>query len=149
MAAGVRARDLADLELAYAPPFSSAKDPVNMLGYMAENILSGECDVVEPHEIDALRATGWTLLDAGRRTSTAGAPSPAASTPRLTLFARTFAFSARVRSWFIARSASAANCEALHEMGLRHAIWTVATGPGWPPTAAVAGRPAQLLSRAS
>jgi len=33
--------DLAQLELAYAPPYSSAKDPVNMAGFMAENVLSG------------------------------------------------------------------------------------------------------------
>ena len=46
MAAGFTADRLADLELAYAPPFSSAKDPVNLLGYMAENVLSGDCDVV-------------------------------------------------------------------------------------------------------
>jgi rhodanese-related sulfurtransferase len=63
MSAGLRAPALADLELAYAPPFSSAKDPVNMLGYMSENILSGECDVVEPDEVDGLVAAGWTLLD--------------------------------------------------------------------------------------
>ena len=48
MAAGMTADRLADLELAYAPPFSSAKDPVNLLGYMAENVLSGDCDVVDP-----------------------------------------------------------------------------------------------------
>ena len=63
MAAGLRADALADLELAYAPPFSSAKDPVNMLGYMAENLMSGECDVVEADELEDLVATGWTLLD--------------------------------------------------------------------------------------
>jgi len=63
MSAGLGAPDLADLELAYAPPFSSAKDPVNMLGYMSENILSGECDVVEPDEVADLVAAGWTLLD--------------------------------------------------------------------------------------
>jgi NADPH-dependent 2,4-dienoyl-CoA reductase/sulfur reductase-like enzyme/rhodanese-related sulfurtransferase len=63
MSAGLRAPALADLELAYAPPFSSAKDPVNMLGYMSENILSGECDVVEPGEVAGLVAGGWTLLD--------------------------------------------------------------------------------------
>ncbi len=56
MAAGLPADALADLELAYAPPFSSAKDPVNMLGYMAENVLSGECDVVEPDELDDVLA---------------------------------------------------------------------------------------------
>jgi NADPH-dependent 2,4-dienoyl-CoA reductase/sulfur reductase-like enzyme/rhodanese-related sulfurtransferase len=63
MAGGLTADRLADLELAYAPPFSSAKDPVNMLGYMAENVLSGDCDIVEPAEVDALVAHGWTLLD--------------------------------------------------------------------------------------
>lgn len=63
MAAGLRADALADLELAYAPPFSSAKDPVNMLGYMAENVLSGECDVVEPDELDDVLDMGWTLID--------------------------------------------------------------------------------------
>ena len=61
--AGVPAERLADLELAYAPPFSSAKDPVNMLGYMAENIRSGECDVVEWFEVEGHVADGWTLLD--------------------------------------------------------------------------------------
>ncbi len=63
MTAGITAAGLADLDLAYAPPYSSAKDPVNMLGYMAENILSGECDVVEPDEVPGLVGDGWTLLD--------------------------------------------------------------------------------------
>jgi len=63
MASGITAGRLADLELAYAPPFSSAKDPVNMLGYMAENVLSGDCDVVEPRELDELAAGGWLVVD--------------------------------------------------------------------------------------
>ena len=63
MAAGLDATALADLELAYAPPFSSAKDPVNMLGYMAENVMSGECDVVEAGEVEDLVAAGWTVVD--------------------------------------------------------------------------------------
>ncbi len=63
IASGITADCLADLELAYAPPFSSAKDPVNLLGYMAENVLSGDCDVVDPTELDSLVAEGWTLLD--------------------------------------------------------------------------------------
>ena len=54
MAGGILADELADLELAYAPPFSSAKDPVNMLGYMAENMRSGACDVVEYDELAGL-----------------------------------------------------------------------------------------------
>ena len=41
MRGGITAIELADLELAYAPPFGSAKDPVNMLGYIADNVLSG------------------------------------------------------------------------------------------------------------
>jgi CoA-disulfide reductase len=44
--------DLKELELAYAPPYSSAKDPVNMLGFTAENILTGKSDVVLPTEVD-------------------------------------------------------------------------------------------------
>ena len=63
MASGMRADQLADLELAYAPPFSSAKDPVNLLGYMAENILSGDCDVVAPNELAGLIKMGWSLVD--------------------------------------------------------------------------------------
>ncbi|MCB0978096.1 MAG: FAD-dependent oxidoreductase, partial [Acidimicrobiales bacterium] len=63
MAGGITASGLADLELAYAPPFSSAKDPVNLLGYMAENVLSGDCDVVDASEVDGLVADGWVLLD--------------------------------------------------------------------------------------
>ena len=63
MAAGLGAMDLADLELAYAPPFSSAKDPVNMLGYMAENVVLGECDVMQPDEVGAAMELGWTVLD--------------------------------------------------------------------------------------
>jgi NADPH-dependent 2,4-dienoyl-CoA reductase/sulfur reductase-like enzyme/rhodanese-related sulfurtransferase len=63
MSAGMTADRLADLELAYAPPFSSAKDPVNLLGYMAGNVLNGDCDVVDPHEIDSLVEQGWVLLD--------------------------------------------------------------------------------------
>lgn len=44
--------DLADLELSYAPPFGSAKDPVNFAGYVAENVLTGKSDIVHPREID-------------------------------------------------------------------------------------------------
>lgn len=60
---GLRAEQLADLELAYAPPFSSAKDPVNMLGYMAENVRSGACDVVAYDELGDLVDAGWQVVD--------------------------------------------------------------------------------------
>ncbi len=58
--------DLAELELAYAPPFSSAKDPVNMLGFVAENIISGKVTFIEWNEMDELLASGrnnYTVLD--------------------------------------------------------------------------------------
>ena len=43
--------DLAELELCYAPPFNSAKSPVNMLGFVAENELSGLCPMMTPDEL--------------------------------------------------------------------------------------------------
>ncbi|WP_230399545.1 CoA-disulfide reductase [Novisyntrophococcus fermenticellae] len=60
--------ELAELELAYAPPFSSAKDPVNMLGFVAENILCGLESFIEWDELDALLADErkkqeYTILD--------------------------------------------------------------------------------------
>jgi rhodanese-related sulfurtransferase len=61
--AGLSAPELADLELAYAPPFGSAKDPVNMLGYVAENILSGLVETVQWHEVDEYRARGVQFVD--------------------------------------------------------------------------------------
>ena len=61
--AGIKSPELADLELAYAPPFSSAKDPVNMLGYLAENLLSKLSRTAQWHEIDELIAQGYVLVD--------------------------------------------------------------------------------------
>lgn len=55
--------DLKDLELAYAPPYSSAKDPVNMAGFTAENILKGEMAASMWHEIEGLDLLTTTLLD--------------------------------------------------------------------------------------
>ena len=60
---GLHASDLADLELAYAPQFGSAKDPVNMLGMIAENLASGLTRSVQWHELDAALAAGATLVD--------------------------------------------------------------------------------------
>ena len=42
MRLGAKVTDLAELELCYAPPFGSAKDPVNMVGYVAENVITGK-----------------------------------------------------------------------------------------------------------
>lgn len=57
------APELADLELAYAPPFGSAKDPVNMLGYIAENLLTGFTENVQWYDVRPMQARGVTLLD--------------------------------------------------------------------------------------
>jgi NADPH-dependent 2,4-dienoyl-CoA reductase/sulfur reductase-like enzyme/rhodanese-related sulfurtransferase len=53
IAGGIRADELADLELAYAPPFGSAKDPVNQLGYVVDNIMTGTTRTIGWDEIDA------------------------------------------------------------------------------------------------
>lgn len=55
--------DLSDLELCYAPPYSSAKDPVNILGYMAENIAAGSYKMVYHDEIDQKVKEGGLLID--------------------------------------------------------------------------------------
>jgi NADPH-dependent 2,4-dienoyl-CoA reductase/sulfur reductase-like enzyme/rhodanese-related sulfurtransferase len=60
---GITAPELADLELAYAPPFGSAKDPVNMLGYIAENLKSGLTKNAQWHQIDSYLNDGYQLLD--------------------------------------------------------------------------------------
>ena len=61
---GMDVRDLQELQLAYAPPYSSAKDPVNMAGYMAENLANGLVKNFHWHELDALPRDGSvTLLD--------------------------------------------------------------------------------------
>ncbi len=60
---GIKAYDLADLELCYAPPYSSAKDPVNMAGYVASNVLEGDVKVRDIFEVDSLIENGEFILD--------------------------------------------------------------------------------------
>ena len=55
--------DLPDVEACYAPPYSSAKDPVNMVGYYATNILDGLVDIVQWNEIDSLVKNEEFILD--------------------------------------------------------------------------------------
>ena len=64
ISAGMKATELKDLDLAYAPPYSSAKDPVNMAGFMIENIESGIVKQFHFDELDKLPKDGSvTLLD--------------------------------------------------------------------------------------
>ena len=62
--AGMKATQLKELDLAYAPPYSSAKDPVNMAGFMIENIANGVLKQWHLEDVDALPRDGSvTLLD--------------------------------------------------------------------------------------
>ena len=61
--AGLNVFDLQELELAYAPPFSSAKDPVNMAAYAAGNILNEDVKVVNWEDVPDLVANGAYLVD--------------------------------------------------------------------------------------
>ncbi len=67
LATAIRAKmsvfDLEELELAYAPPYSSAKDPVNIAGFVAANILKGDMEIVHGNEIPDLLSQGAVLLD--------------------------------------------------------------------------------------
>lgn len=55
--------DLTELELCYAPPYSSAKDPVNIAGYYAENIITGKSEAVLPRDVDRRDRNSILLLD--------------------------------------------------------------------------------------
>ena len=62
--AGMKATELKDLDLAYAPPYSSAKDPVNMAGFMVDNIANGVLKQWHLEDVDCLSRDGSvTLLD--------------------------------------------------------------------------------------
>jgi len=59
--AGMTADDLAELELAYAPPYGSAKDPVNMLGFVAQNVLDSTMPQWQAQDLDQAIATTLIL----------------------------------------------------------------------------------------
>ncbi|MBW2492080.1 MAG: FAD-dependent oxidoreductase [Deltaproteobacteria bacterium] len=67
LATAIRAKmtvyDLEELELAYAPPYSSAKDPINICGFVAANILKGDMAIVQWSEIESLLKNGAILID--------------------------------------------------------------------------------------
>ena len=63
MKGGITAPELADLELAYAPPFGSAKDPVNMLGYISENVLGGLTPTVQWSQVEERVSQGYSIVD--------------------------------------------------------------------------------------
>lgn len=59
---GATAYDLTKLELCYAPPFSSAKDPVNMAGFVIENILTGKVKIFHWHDVEGLKSDKTVAL---------------------------------------------------------------------------------------
>ena len=61
--AGMTVFDLEELELAYAPPYSSAKDPVNMAGFVASNMIRGDVETVHWFEMDDIDMNTHALLD--------------------------------------------------------------------------------------
>ncbi|GMR70032.1 FAD-dependent oxidoreductase [Aerococcus viridans] len=61
--AGMTVQDLPELEFTYAPPFGSAKDPVNMAGYAALNLMEGISESIQWYELEDKQAEGYLLLD--------------------------------------------------------------------------------------
>lgn len=55
--------DLTELELSYAPPYSSAKDPVNLAGYYAEDVLTGKSDIILPRDLKNRDKNSTLILD--------------------------------------------------------------------------------------
>jgi NADPH-dependent 2,4-dienoyl-CoA reductase/sulfur reductase-like enzyme/rhodanese-related sulfurtransferase len=83
--AGMGADDLAELELAYSPPYGSAKDPVNMLGFVAQNVLDGTMPQWQAQDLDEAMAR-TLILDVRSRTEfAAGHLEGALNIPHLEL----------------------------------------------------------------
>ncbi len=61
--AGIDAPGLIDLDLAYSPPYGSAKDPVTMVGFLADNLLTGQTRLWRPEDLDWARSQAVLLLD--------------------------------------------------------------------------------------
>jgi len=63
MRGGLRAPDLVDLDLAYAPPYGSARDPITMLGLVADNVMTGQTTLWQAENLETVRREAL-LLDA-------------------------------------------------------------------------------------
>lgn len=59
--------DLQEIEHAYAPPYSSAKDPVNIAGFVADNIIKGKLKIIQWNELDTFNKDDIFLIDARTR----------------------------------------------------------------------------------
>src|SRR6185369_3506498 len=65
--AGMTVHDLADLELAYAPPYGSAKDPVNLAGMAAQNVIAGDVQLAQWDEVNAPARVSETVVASAER----------------------------------------------------------------------------------
>jgi NADPH-dependent 2,4-dienoyl-CoA reductase/sulfur reductase-like enzyme/rhodanese-related sulfurtransferase len=83
--AGMTADDLAELELAYSPPYGSAKDPVNMLGFVAQNVLDATMPQWQAHDLDEAVASTLILDVRSRSEYVQGHLSGALNIPHLEL----------------------------------------------------------------
>jgi NADPH-dependent 2,4-dienoyl-CoA reductase/sulfur reductase-like enzyme/rhodanese-related sulfurtransferase len=63
MHGGLTIEDLMDLELAYAPQFGSAKDAINIAGYVGNNVFGGMTPTLQWHELESARAAGAQVID--------------------------------------------------------------------------------------
>ena len=63
MHGGLTVEDLMDLELAYAPQFGSAKDAINIAGYVGNNVFGGMTPTLQWHELETARAAGAQVID--------------------------------------------------------------------------------------
>ncbi len=63
MHGGLTIEDLMDLELAYAPQFGSAKDAINIAGYVGNNVLNGTTPTLQWHELELARSNGAQVID--------------------------------------------------------------------------------------
>lgn len=61
--AGLKVEDLQDIEPCYAPPYNSAKDPVNMMGYYGSNIMEGLVKTIQWYEVDTIDKSSSIILD--------------------------------------------------------------------------------------
>jgi NADPH-dependent 2,4-dienoyl-CoA reductase/sulfur reductase-like enzyme/rhodanese-related sulfurtransferase len=77
LAGGMTVHDLAEMELAYSPPYGSAKDPINLAGMAAQNILSGKVTVIHWHDLISLDPDATQILDVRRSDERAAGFIPA------------------------------------------------------------------------
>ena len=78
MRGGLGIADLMDLDLSYSPPYGSARDPITMVGLVAENVMSGQITLWQPEELDWALSEAVLVLDVRSAAEFAGGHLPGA-----------------------------------------------------------------------